>query len=232
MKNYINKYFKTWWIPIITYIGLQEIYVRGLRYGSRVFFILFPYILVPVAISIFISSLVILVKKKWYVAIGQVFLGIVIVLFYYVLPSRDIFFSNLKIPDNIEYKTPIDLQTPNSANSIMTLSRENGEFFIANYGQGGMYKTFVWISPKEEGRIYVKAFEAKGNIPLTNDRIRKATELKVVKGELRCYSQEFTIYDGVWKSYYLGRIEIWFNPTNGEDYKLADELYKIEGWIR
>lgn len=233
MRNYIIKYLKTWWIPILTYIGLQIIYIIGLLSGSRFIFKLFPFLLIPVAISIALSSLAILIKHKWYLAIGQGLVGLLIVVFFYVFfYPRDLFFSHLGIPDNMEYMTPIDLQTQNSADSIMTLNLENGKFILANYGQGGMYKTFVWINPKEEGRIYIKVFEAKGNISLTNDRIRKASEIKVVKDELRCYSQEFTIYDGVWECYYLGRIEVWFNPKNGEDYKLLDEIYRIEGWIR
>lgn len=231
MSN-LKKYLTTWWIPILTYIGLQIVHILGLKFASSFVFKLFPFLLVPVAVSIAISSLVILVKHKWYTAVGQLFVGLFIVIFFYVLNPRDAYFLSLKIPDNIEYKVPLDLKTQNSTDSIMTLSQKHGEFIIANYAQGGHYKIFIWVNPKEEGRIYLKAFEEKGNIPLSADRLRDKTETKVINDELKCYSSEFTIYEGAWENYYIARIEVWFNPINGDDYKLNDELYRVEGWIR
>lgn len=234
MTSIIKTYFRTWWIPILTLIGLLILIVFGLLNGSRLVFKIYPYLTIIICTSIVISFLIILFSKKWYFAIAQLFIGVFIILTFYLMfyPS-DILFSNLEIPNNIEYKIPTELQTRNSADSILSLNERNSEFIIANYGQPGMYKSFIFINPKENGTVFLKAFEAVGNIELSSDRLREKTEINLKKNDSRTYSQEFTIYEGVWGSKYVARFELWFIPENRQkEYKLSEELFLIEGWIR
>ena len=43
----------------------------------------------------------------------------------------------------------------------------------------------------------------------------------------------FTIYEGDWGKPYAARFEVWFEPDSGKDQrKLAERVFKIEGWQR
>jgi len=234
MTSIIKTYFRTWWIPILTLIGILTLTVFGLLNGSRLVFKLYPYLTIIICTSIIISFLIILFSKKWYLAIAQLFLGAFTILTFYIMfyPS-DILFSNLNVPSDIKYQIPIELQTRNSVDSIFSLNENNRQLIIANYGQPGMYKSFIFINPKENGTIFLKAFEEVGNIELSADRLREKTEINVRKNDSKTYSQEFTIYEGVWGSKYVARFELWFVSDNKQkEYKLSEELYLIEGWIR
>ena len=45
--------------------------------------------------------------------------------------------------------------------------------------------------------------------------------------------KEFTIYEGDWGDYYAARIEVWHRDANtGEEKKLMDKVYRVEGWMR
>jgi hypothetical protein len=43
----------------------------------------------------------------------------------------------------------------------------------------------------------------------------------------------FTIYEGDWGKPYAARFEVWFKPDSGKtERKLAERIFKIEGWQR
>lgn len=45
--------------------------------------------------------------------------------------------------------------------------------------------------------------------------------------------QKFIISEGDWGDYYAARIEVWFKNTNtGEEIKLLEKIYRVEGWER
>ena len=46
------------------------------------------------------------------------------------------------------------------------------------------------------------------------------------------YSAEFTIYEGSWGDKYGARIELWFKPDNGKEFKVNQKNYIVEGWMR
>lgn len=230
MNSIIKTYFRTWWIPILTLIVFFILTTIGVLNGSRLVFKIYPYLAIIIYISIVSSSLII----KWYLAVAQLFIAVFIVLiFYFIFEPSDILFSNLEIPSNIEYKHPIELQTRNSADSILSLKKNDSEFIIANYGRPGIYKSFIFINPKESGTIFLKAFEVVGNIELSRYRLRKRSKINVKQNDNKAYSQEFTIYEGVWGHKYVARFELWFISENRQkEYKLSEELFLIEGWIQ
>ena len=143
---------------------------------------------------------------------------------------RDLFFSSQQIPENTDYELPINLNSQSSIDSLMALKNPSFEIQLANYGQPGMYKSFVWANPNEEGKLYLRAYDAIHNFEL--ERIAERTELKVSENESPI-SQEFTVFDGVWESYYLARFEVWFKPASGSaEQKIGEQTFKVEGWIR
>ena len=95
-----------------------------------------------------------------------------------------------------------------------------------------MYKIFYWANLNQKGKLYLKAFEPVDNIELSTNRLRKKTEMRVNKNDPKSYTKEFTIYEGTWGQKYVGRLEIWFEPENGQEYKLTEDLFLIEGWMR
>jgi hypothetical protein len=45
--------------------------------------------------------------------------------------------------------------------------------------------------------------------------------------------ESVTIFEGDWGEPYAARFEVWFDPDSGQaDRKLAQRVYKIEGWQR
>ena len=45
--------------------------------------------------------------------------------------------------------------------------------------------------------------------------------------------QQFTIYEGDWGDYYAARIEVWHQDANtGEETKLMEKTYRVDGWMR
>lgn len=43
----------------------------------------------------------------------------------------------------------------------------------------------------------------------------------------------FTIYEGDWGKPYAARFEVWFKPDSGkQERKIAERIFKIEGWQR
>ena len=43
----------------------------------------------------------------------------------------------------------------------------------------------------------------------------------------------FTIYEGDWGKPYAARFEVWFVPASGgQEKKLVEKNFKIEGWMR
>lgn len=45
--------------------------------------------------------------------------------------------------------------------------------------------------------------------------------------------KRFTIYEGDWGDYYAARIEVWHkDAATGEETKLCEKTYRVEGWMR
>lgn len=151
--------------------------------------------------------------------------------FYY---SNDFYAESLKLPENVRLDVPIDFDgDANKEIEIQNLKLHKLKFLLANSGQSGIYKYYVWLSPKENGTVYLKAFEITENDPLSAERLKEQSSVLVDTENLKLYSQEFTIYEGDWGQPYGARIEIWFKPRNGgKEYKLLQKNYKIEGWMR
>lgn len=115
--------------------------------------------------------------------------------------------------------------------------RDGGKEKMTLSGEGGRYSLHAYINPGEPGYIYLKAFEATQNIPLSVDKLKEATTrypgwsdnpkeyfLSITKG---------TIYEGTAGTLYPARIEIWFVPQSGSpERKLNESIYYVEGWQR
>jgi len=50
--------------------------------------------------------------------------------------------------------------------------------------------------------------------------------------ESQIWKGEFTIYEGDWGDKYGSRIELWYQPSDGQEYKVEERNFIIEGWQR
>ena len=103
--------------------------------------------------------------------------------------------------------------------------------------QGGIYHYELWANPGEAGEVYLKAFEVTKGTPLSKDRLPRRSAERIGWSddpeEKFFAGTEFTIYEGDWGQFYAARIEAWFKPDSGEpERKLAERVFKIEGWMR
>ena len=103
--------------------------------------------------------------------------------------------------------------------------------------QGGIYEGFFRANPGEPGVAWLKAFEVATGTPLSAGRLAENSAVRLGwsddPGELFSGSVHFTIYEGNWDQYYAARFELWFRPDGGgEERKLAEKTFKIQGWMR
>ena len=102
--------------------------------------------------------------------------------------------------------------------------------------QPGLYQSASWVNPSEAGTVYLKAFEVTGEVPLSEKRLKFATEERIGwsddPSELFLMSSKFTIYEGDWDQPYAARFEVWFAPDSDKpERKLTEQNFRIEGWM-
>ncbi len=118
-------------------------------------------------------------------------------------------------------------------------SGKDGQPFrlLTDGGQGGNYCVVYSLNPGEPGVLYLKAFEVTKGTPLSVYRLEEKSKTRMA------WSTEttdqfwaktgFTIYEGDWGKPYAARFEVWLKPDSSRtERKLAERIYKIEGWQR
>ena len=113
----------------------------------------------------------------------------------------------------------------------------NAALILCNGMQPGIYVAHYMLNPGAPGSVHLKAFEVTHGTPLSARRLRDKSETRVAwsanPGERFHASAGFTIYEGDWGKPYAARFEVWFKPDDGSpERKLAERIFKIEGWQR
>ncbi|WP_146457564.1 hypothetical protein [Rubripirellula tenax] len=103
--------------------------------------------------------------------------------------------------------------------------------------QPGIYEVAYSLNPGEPGSVYLKAFEVTEGTPLSVERLERASKTRMSWSPETAESfgakAGFTIYEGDWGKPYAARFEVWFRPdSNKPERKLAERIFKIEGWQR
>lgn len=103
--------------------------------------------------------------------------------------------------------------------------------------QPGIYGVAYSLNPGEPGNVYLKAFEVTKGTPLSVERLEASSKTRMTwstdSSELFGAKAGFTIYEGDWGKPYAARFEVWFAPDSGKpERKLAERIFKIEGWQR
>lgn len=115
--------------------------------------------------------------------------------------------------------------------------KEDQPFRLITGMQPGIYEVVYSLNPGEPGSVYLKAFEITKGTPLSVDRLEGASETRMTwstdTAERFGAKAGFTIYEGDWGKPYAARFEVWFKPDSDKtQHKLAERIYKIEGWQR
>jgi len=110
-------------------------------------------------------------------------------------------------------------------------------FRLVSGMQPGIYEVVYSINPGEPGSVYLKAFEITKGTPLSTDRLKEQSATRMTwsadTSERFGAKAGFTIYEGDWGKPYAARFEVWLTPDSGKpERKLAERIYKIEGWQR
>lgn len=240
IKPILQAYLGMWYIPIIVagVLGVMGLFMMN----SASEMILYTSLGVPFT-ALLISGIIgffRLVKKDYLKGILQIsitfilsIVGLSILSVLMRFNSYDYYSDNLEIPKNIKLDRPIDVFSKEEKDAILNLEITNQKFILFNSFQPGIYRYYVWLSPKEKGFIYLRAYEITKNDRLSEARLMKSSKIEIDTLDLKLYSKEFMIFEGDWEKPYSARIELWFVPKEStEEYMLLSKNYIIEGWMR
>lgn len=184
-----------------------------------------------------------LCKKEWWQSVGSAigcivcFIAFYIISFIYLIISSlqpDPFGKEHPIPEGMEYEIPLNENAP--VEVIVDGFSEKECLQVWNDFQGGLYQYSFYYPELPDGDVFLRCFEVTENIELSTSRLRKASTVKVIDHTefgMIADKQNFTIYEGDWGDYYAARIEVWHkNASTGEETKLLEKIYHVEGWMR
>ena len=229
IKNTFFKYFKVWWIPIASYsIPFFIFLIGGVLKRNTIVDVSLILFFVNILGNL-ISAIVQIFIRKWYYLIPQIMISgflFVFVSIIFIFSPPDYYGANKVIPKNNEIYEPMETEPTEK-------EFENFDLVLVSDFQPGIYTYFTDYKPTEIGGFYIKAFEITSNDHLSAERMKVRSKVKVENLVSKLYSGEFTIYEGSWGDKYGAKIELWFEPSNGnEDYKITERNYVVEGWMR
>ena len=136
-------------------------------------------------------------------------------------------------PSNFEFDKPVEHLEFRQLDSLKNLEVHASKIEIIGTGYSG-YDFYMWHKPKEKGGLYIKGFELTNNQPISEIKLNERTrnEVDTVADTFLLYEGRTTIDEGTFEKFYPVRFELWFNPENGEEIKLTERKYLIDGWDR
>lgn len=238
IKKYFEIYLKSWYLPIVSAIGLLVIGYLTLSLFTKTTFDI-AVCLFYLSFFLFFTSIILgvikIFKKQYIKGILQIFISITTsfvslgyINFFLMFYPNDYFADDLEIPKNIKLNIPID-EKKIIYNSI--------QFDLINSFQPGIYKYNFTTKKIDSGYVYIRAYEITKNIRLSEDELNKKSKVFVYNNSdsLKTFStkEEFTIYEGDWDKPYASRFELWYiSKKTGKERKLFEKKYKILGWQR
>ena len=206
LKDVIIKF---WYVfPLLAVVLLFILILLTATYPSLFENIVFC-ILLFTLIMLPVSWCVLLANKKWWRCIISVVVSIVFVgvlgfyLIFAAMSAPTTFGKDHPIPEGLAYNLPH--RTEYVYDSISEILSPVPDSVVVDTLNADSYLQ-IWNG--SQGGIY-------------------STFSKLVD------KQRFTIYEGDWFDYYAARIEVWFKDTKtGDEKKLLEKVYRVEGWMR
>jgi hypothetical protein len=192
------------------------------------------------AIAIIGSWVILLFNKQWKRSLYSFLLTVTICLALSnriaLAPVPDDFGKKHIIPEGLEYSIPSEEYI------VVDTLDKNTYFQIWNAFQGGNYAYDFYYGPLPAGEVFLRCFEATKNIKLSaggfllKDRMYESSKVSIdstSRFSKLVDRQGFTIYEGDWGDYYAARIEVWHKDAQtGQETKLMEKVYRVEGWMR
>ena len=247
MKKWMIKFW--YLLPILLAVFILALYAEwalGLELSPKKVPVFVAYILDIIVLLILIASVVswviLLINKSWWKAIISfvatviivVFLGFFVTMAALFAPDTSDFGKRHPIPDGLAYELPLPIDS-HPTEPVDSLDANAG-LSVRVGGQGGIYQYDFYYGPLPAGEIYLKCYEVTENIPLSETRLTKESRVKfdtTTSFTKLVDKQKFFIYEGDWGDYYAARIEVWYkNAATNEEKKLAEKVYRVEGWMR
>jgi hypothetical protein len=247
--NAIKVFFNNWIYPVILFVAILFVFViSGFENGHSHYFQNTAGIILCFGIlTTFVSSIVQFIKKKWtegILTIAVLFGGTLIsaILFFIIATAvpmieGDKWADNLEIPKNIVLDNPIDLTYIIAHDdSVRNIKKDKPDLQIYNSIQIGIYQYDFWFGKIDKGTIYLKAFEITHEKALSKKTLKEKSEIAVFNQSDSIMkfgsTKDFKIYEGDWGKPYAARFEVWYkSETNGQERKIFQKNFKIEGWM-
>ena len=174
--------------------------------------------------------------KTIMISIGLIAIAIIFIFYGSILYNswKDSQFFNIDPNDEKTYKKPIEYLNDTQIDSLKSTTVSHEKLLVIGSGFGG-YDFYMWHKPTEKGEIYIKAFELTKNKRLSEWKITNRTKNTITEltDTFKIYKGSTVIDEGTFEKYYPARFELWFKSSkDGQETKLADEVYLIDGWDR
>lgn len=243
MITILGYYFEKWWRPVLLF-GASVLILALSEWLKLSPIDNYAFLFCQLSfLGLIISGIYRLAIKQWWHGIITMLIVSLAVIgffiysfatFFKIQYSPDHYADHLTIPDNIEVHEPLNRTQPSTI--------ADNDFYIYSHIQPGQYYYAFWTAEIEKGEVFLKAFEVTQNDPLSSVRVKDRTTIPVFNPTdslIRFPSDQgtqnnkthFTIYEGDWGKPYAARFELWFVPDrSGIGRKLAEKVYKIEGW--
>ena len=235
MKGFFLKYW--WGFPLLLTIWMIVLIILCLWSPTFIEDVIGVLLFLSL-IGLIISWVVLLKNKKWIKCLLSFMISIAIIILlggYWTLVaagSPDGFGKKHPIPEGLKYNLPIEWNThPN-----VTIDSLDVSSFLQVYGEAGWYDYDFYYYAIPAGEVFLRCYEVTKNIPLSEDKLSEASLVQI--DSTFSFSQivnqkRFTIYEGDYEDYYAARIEVWHrNAKTGEENKLLEKVYRVEGWMR
>lgn len=242
MKRFILKY---WWTLNIA-LPVLIIAVASAMYLSEVLSNILSIFLLLILYALLFSQIILLCEKKWGKALisflGAV--GILVILWFPLvmaaMSAPDFFGKKHPIPEGLEYYEPLGerFELSNTKNYPAEIDSLKPETYLQLWhdDQGGMYLYDFYYPSLPSGDIFLRGYEVTKNIPLHLERLEPHSTVSIDSTATFSQlvdNQTFTLYYGDWGDFYAARFEVWHrNAVTGEETKLLEKIYRVEGWMR
>ncbi len=228
--KYIKAYFTNWAIPLLFNLIVLFIFIAGFHYQYDWIISLGFIVFFANLVGTFISGIIQVIIGKWYFLLLQYAISGVLFLItiaFFALAMPDFYGVHKTIPIGVHFNNPL-----NQNQDPYPYQFDQYDLIVQNHYQPGLYLYYTDYSPKENGHFYIKAYEFTENDWLSGESIKKESMVDFNLKSNSILKGNFTIYEGSWGDKYGSRIELWFKPTHGDDYKVTERNYMVEGWMR
>jgi len=237
MKKVFIYCFDKWWRPVLFFSFIAGLVIINSELNIH-------FLKKPLSFLADVSIVVLLISFCYQLYKGRYLKGFINLFILFVtgiitmmvtMIDGDHWADELTIPTGIQIESPINMDSYSRPDSVLKLNKTQPDLVLYNSDQPGMYEYDFWTDKIERGTIYLKAFEITQDEELSTDNLKKNSKISIDNSTdsiIRFASTRFTIYEGDWGKYYAARFEVWLKPaTGGQEKKIFQKNFKIEGWM-